>query len=824
MNTTMYGNTSLHLTTTSADALEQTSKLSGLSTSKTESQSSLNDFQPYYNFHFGSLNCEAFGSACIAHNVRAFPTFILYKDGAAVKTFAGEKNMQALSNFIEDTLESARPGSRPKDGVKLPDTGAHGIKSDAKPDVPAAKDKDPARAAEAGKEHNEKAALETADGTTSGPPRQTNRPLKAKKPWKPAKSTETPNELGLSVPLSAESFQKMVTTTQDPWFIKFYAPWCHHCQAMAPNWAELGRDMKGKLNIGEVNCDMETRLCRDVRLKGYPTILFFKGGERVEYDGLRGIGDLIHFATKAVDIGDGVRDVDIVAFEEMERTEEVIFVYFYDHATTSEDFAAIERVLLSLIGHAKLVKTNDPRMSDRFKISTWPRLMVSRDGRASYYKALAPQDIRDYRKVLGWMKSVWLPIVPELSASNSREIMDGKLVVLGILSRERPEEFVIAKREIKNAAVEWMDRQTQAFQRERQERRDAKQLRIEEAEDRSDQRALRAAKSIRVKMDEFDRKQVGFAWVDGVFWERWIRTTYGIEVKDGEKVIINDEDVSACTTLYEASPPVLIHPRRTADTGTSRRPATPSPHRAPPSSRRSRRSSPALPNSSPNPPPPPSRRSSSRSAAPSTPIPGSRSARSSASSAVWRCGAARGSGGYEAATASAAPTAASSPSTGRTERASWASPSAEARATERSTENENADGIHGVMLLVPSCPVLSCPVSPTTRAWVLLLHPMYPHKTSFLVRRGNRCHWVSFSCRFICVSVRVCVRILSCEERAQVIGILLLLLLSSLLFPSLLCVSRSRGQIAVVIEAPGHACGCGCVLPSNVLSRVRIRV
>ena len=465
--------------------------------------------------------------------------------------------MQSLSNFIEETLESIRPGSRPKDGVKLPETGAHGISTKAKPDVPAAKDKDPVKAVKAGTEHNKKAAkvaaasLDEETSTTTGtssPAGQTRPASKtAKKPWKAVKSTETPNELGMSVSLTAESFQKMVTTTQDPWFIKFYAPWCHHCQAMAPNWAELGRDMKGKLNIGEVNCDVESRLCRDVHLKGYPTILYFKGGERIEYDGLRGIGDLIHFATKAIDIGDGVKDVSATQFEEMEKTEEVIFVYFYDHATTSEDILAIERVLLSLIGHAKLVKTNDPRMAERFKISTWPRLMVSRDGRASYYKALAPQDIRDYRKVLGWMKSVWLPIVPELTASNSREIMEGKLVVLGILSREREEEFIVAKREIKNAAVEWMDRQTQAFQRERQERREAKQLRIEEADDRGDQRALRAAKSIRVRMDEFDRKQVGFAWVDGVFWERWIRTTYGVEVKNGERVIINDEDVSAAS-------------------------------------------------------------------------------------------------------------------------------------------------------------------------------------------------------------------------------------------------------------------------------------
>jgi len=42
-------------------------------------------------------------------------------------------------------------------------------------------------------------------------------------------------------------------------------------------------------------------------------------------------------------------------------------------------------------------------------------------------------------------------------------------------------------------------------------------------------------------MNDIERKEVGFAWVDGVFWERWIRTTYGISIRDGERVVINDE-------------------------------------------------------------------------------------------------------------------------------------------------------------------------------------------------------------------------------------------------------------------------------------------
>ncbi|KAE9972411.1 hypothetical protein BLS_004039 [Venturia inaequalis] len=527
----------------------------------------LNSFTRFYNFKFAKLDCVAFGTACNEVNVGSYPTLILFKDGKEVKRKIGTQSIKDLSQWVEEILESIRPGSRPKEGPVLPKVGANSVDLGAKPKDPESKDKDPEAGKKAGEEHNAVAATATATATAT--------PTAASKMSKVvAKPKETANPSGKSVALTAESFQKLVTTTRDPWFIKFYAPWCGHCQAMAPGWASMAREMQGSLNIGEVNCDIEKRLCKDVRAKGYPTLLFFRGGERVEYNGLRGVGDLIAFSKKAIDIGSGVTDVDQKTFEKLEETEDVLFVYFYDHATTTEDFSALERLTLSLIGHAKLVKTNDHALAKRYGISTWPRLAVSRSGKASYYPHLSPKDMRDFRKVLNWMKGVWQPIVPELTASNAREIMDHKVVVLGILSRERSDEFLDAKREIKNAALEWMDREAHAVKLERQELRDAKQLRIEEAEDRNNERALRAAKAIRIDMNDVERRDVGFAWVDGVFWERWIRTTFGIDVKDGERVVINDEEnrrywdqtstgnpiVPSRTSILETLPKTLKNP------------------------------------------------------------------------------------------------------------------------------------------------------------------------------------------------------------------------------------------------------------------------
>ncbi|KAJ9609544.1 hypothetical protein H2200_005871 [Cladophialophora chaetospira] len=510
--------------------------LQGLTKSAQPDLDSPNSFHGYYNFHFASINCIAFGDICDKNGVRAWPTFNLYKDGEFVEKYSGGRKMSDFSNYVEEKLEQIKPGSRPRGGVKVPKVGAKSVDRTALPDQPMAKDKDTAAGAAAGEKQNKAAAAETE--TTSA--MLASETAKSGKGLS-AKPVAPPNPKGTSVQLTPESFQKLVTTSQDPWFVKFYVPWCSHCQHLAPTWQQMAKEMEGHLNVGEVNCEASPRLCKDAKVSAYPTIYFFRGGERVEYEGLRGLGDLLSFANKALD--SDVKYVDAATFKEMEETEEVIFVYFFDDATTSEDFAALDRLTLSLIGHAKIVKTDSEILANRFKISTWPRLLVSRDGRPKYFNALAPKDMRDFRRVLSWMQASWLPIVPELSATNAKEIMDGKYVVLGILSRNRPDEFLQSRRELKNAALEWMDKQTQAFQLERQELRDSKQLRIEEAEDRNDQRALRQAKSRVISItEETFRKQVAFAWVDGVFWERWLRSTYGVDVSKGERVIINDEE------------------------------------------------------------------------------------------------------------------------------------------------------------------------------------------------------------------------------------------------------------------------------------------
>jgi thioredoxin domain-containing protein 5 len=89
------------------------------------------------------------------------------------------------------------------------------------------------------------------------------------------------------------------TLEKGPTFIKFFAPWCGHCQKLAPTWVQLAAHLKDKVTVAEVDCDASSSLCAMQKIQGYPTLIYFSNGVRSEYTGGRSLWNLKTFAEKA---------------------------------------------------------------------------------------------------------------------------------------------------------------------------------------------------------------------------------------------------------------------------------------------------------------------------------------------------------------------------------------------------------------------------------------------------------------------------------------------------------------------------------------------
>ena len=84
--------------------------------------------------------------------------------------------------------------------------------------------------------------------------------------------------------LNSKTFKSTVAPAEQVTFVKFYAPWCGHCKKMAPAWVELAKDLADddSVVIAEVDCTVESSLCGENGVKGYPTLKSFKGGNEIE--------------------------------------------------------------------------------------------------------------------------------------------------------------------------------------------------------------------------------------------------------------------------------------------------------------------------------------------------------------------------------------------------------------------------------------------------------------------------------------------------------------------------------------------------------------
>ncbi|KAF5178921.1 disulfide isomerase-like 1-4 [Thalictrum thalictroides] len=127
--------------------------------------------------------------------------------------------------------------------------------------------------------------------------------------------------------------------------VEFYAPWCGHCQALAPEFAAAATELKGQAVLAKVDASVENELGQKYDVQGFPTLYIFIDGVHKPYSGHRTKEAIVTWVKKKT--GPGISNVTTTEeADHILNTEEKLVVGFLDSLTgpQSDELAAASRL------------------------------------------------------------------------------------------------------------------------------------------------------------------------------------------------------------------------------------------------------------------------------------------------------------------------------------------------------------------------------------------------------------------------------------------------------------------------------------------------
>ena len=104
---------------------------------------------------------------------------------------------------------------------------------------------------------------------------------------------EEMEEFTNSVPMEVNDDKKLLPEKDTVKIVKFYAPWCGHCQTMAPEWTKFEKNHltvvnSTKIQILSVNCDDNKEIAKSHKIMGFPSVkAILPDGQTKEFQGER---------------------------------------------------------------------------------------------------------------------------------------------------------------------------------------------------------------------------------------------------------------------------------------------------------------------------------------------------------------------------------------------------------------------------------------------------------------------------------------------------------------------------------------------------------
>ncbi|MGL5065227.1 MAG: thioredoxin [Microcoleus sp.] len=86
----------------------------------------------------------------------------------------------------------------------------------------------------------------------------------------------------MAVQKQFSSFEELLSSSDVPVLVDFYATWCGPCQMMAPILEQVSGQLKDRLMVVKIDTDKYELLASQHHIYALPTLVLFKNGAEID--------------------------------------------------------------------------------------------------------------------------------------------------------------------------------------------------------------------------------------------------------------------------------------------------------------------------------------------------------------------------------------------------------------------------------------------------------------------------------------------------------------------------------------------------------------